>query len=179
MKSFSFLFRKVILNPFLDFIQDSKAVGIILLVCTFISLMLANSNFSSAYIALINTNLPSFSVAAIHFPSTLMHAINDGLMAIFFLLAGVEIKREITNGELSTISQAILPIVAAIGGMAIPALLFFLINKGSSFVNGWGIPMATDIAFSLGIAALLGSRVSVALKVFLTALAIIDDLGAI
>lgn len=179
MKPLPHLFRKYVLNPFIDFISDSKAVGIILLVCTILSLVVANSGFSANYIAFFNLKLPSFSTTAIHLPSTLLHAINDGLMAIFFLLAGMEIKREISNGELSTKSQAILPVVAAFGGMLVPATIFILINKGSIYINGWGIPMATDIAFSLGIAALLGSRMTTQLKVFLTALAIIDDLGAI
>lgn len=172
-------FRRNILDPFIDFIQDSKAVGILLLVCTGVSLYLANSNFSTTYLSVINRHIAAIPVPAIHLPHTVLHCINDGLMAIFFFLAGMEIKRELNKGELSTFSQAILPLVAAIGGMLLPALIFLLINKGTAFINGWGIPMATDIAFSLGIAALLGSRISIGLKVFLTALAIIDDLGAI
>ena len=179
MKSFRIRFRKNIVDPFLDFIHDSRAVGIILLICTAISLILANTNFASTFFSVINIDVPLPTNTTIHLPHTLLHWINDGLMAVFFFLVGMEIKREITKGELSSFSQAILPLVAAIGGMVLPALIFFFINKGTAYTNGWGIPMATDIAFSLGIAALLGSRVPIGLKIFLTALAIIDDLGAI
>ena len=179
MKSFRIRFRKNIVDPFLDFIHDSRAVGIILLICTAISLILANTNFASTFFSVINIDVPFPTNTTIHLPHTLLHWINDGLMAVFFFLVGMEIKREITKGELSSFSQAILPLVAAIGGMVLPALIFFFINKGTAYTNGWGIPMATDIAFSLGIAALLGSRVPIGLKIFLTALAIIDDLGAI
>ncbi len=179
MKSFRIRFRKNIVDPFLDFIHDSRSVGIILLICTAISLILANTNFASNFFSVINIDVPFPTNTTIHLPHTLLHWINDGLMAVFFFLVGMEIKREITKGELSSFSQAILPLVAAIGGMVLPALIFFFINKGTAYTNGWGIPMATDIAFSLGIAALLGSRVPIGLKIFLTALAIIDDLGAI
>ena len=162
---------------FSDFINDSRAVGILLLVCTAISLILSNTYFSSGYFKIINAPTPT--LLNIHLPHSILHWINDGLMVVFFFLAGMEIKKEITGGELSSLSQAILPLVAAVGGMLVPALIFFCINKGTPFQNGWGIPMATDIAFSLGIAALLGSRVPIGLKIFLTALAIIDDIGAI
>ena len=172
-------FRRKIIDPFLDFIHDSRSVGIILLTATAISLVLANTSFAATYFSAINIDIPVTVIFPIHLPHTLLHWINDGLMAVFFFLAGMEIKREITKGELSSFSQAILPLVAAIGGMAVPALIFFFINKGTDHTNGWGIPMATDIAFSLGIAALLGRRVPLGLKIFLTALAIIDDLGAI
>jgi len=179
VKRLPIFFRKNLVDPFVDFIQDSRAVGIILLICTTLSLILANTSFAFNYFSAINVELPLAPVAPIHLPHTLLHWINDGLMAIFFFLAGMEIKREITRGELSSFSQAILPLVAAIGGMLVPAFIFFFINKGTAYTNGWGIPMATDIAFSLGIAALLGSKVPLGLKIFLTALAIIDDLGAI
>lgn len=179
MKSFRIRFRKNIVDPFLDFIHDSRAVGIILLICTAVALTLANTNFASFFFSVINIDISVLTNTTIHLPHTLLHWINDGLMAVFFFLVGMEIKREITKGELSSFSQAILPLVAAIGGMVVPALIFFFINKGTAYANGWGIPMATDIAFSLGIAALLGSRVPLGLKIFLTALAIIDDLGAI
>ena len=168
---------KKITNPFLDFINDSRAVGVLLLICTSVSLILANTNFAPAYFKLIHT--PTLSLANINLPHSFLHWINDGLMAVFFFLAGMEIKREITNGELSSFSQALLPLVAAVGGMLAPALIFLFINNNTPFQHGWGIPMATDIAFSLGIAALLGSRVPIGLKIFLTALAIIDDIGAI
>ena len=179
MKSFLIKFRKNIVDPFLDFIHDSRAVGIILLICTAVALTLANTNVASFFFSVINIDISVLTNTTIHLPHTLLHWINDGLMAVFFFLVGMEIKREITRGELSSFSQAILPLVAAIGGMLVPALIFFFINKGTAYANGWGIPMATDIAFSLGIAALLGSRVPLGLKIFLTALAIIDDLGAI
>ena len=179
MKSFRIKFRKNIVDPFLDFIHDSRAVGIILLICTAVALTLANTNIASFFFSVINIDISVLTNTTIHLPHTLLHWINDGLMAVFFFLVGMEIKREITRGELSSFSQAILPLVAAIGGMVVPALIFFFINKGTAYANGWGIPMATDIAFSLGIAALLGSRVPLGLKIFLTALAIIDDLGAI
>lgn len=179
MKSFLIKFRKNIVDPFLDFIHDSRAVGIILLICTAVALTLANTNVASFFFSVINIDISVLTNTTIHLPHTLLHWINDGLMAVFFFLVGMEIKREITRGELSSFSQAILPLVAAIGGMVVPALIFFFINKGTAYANGWGIPMATDIAFSLGIAALLGSRVPLGLKIFLTALAIIDDLGAI
>jgi len=179
MKRIPVLFRKIVLDPFTDFIQNGKSVGVILLVCTAISLVFANSSFASNYINAINFEIPTLPISSIHLPHSVLHWINDGLMAVFFFLVGMEIKMEITDGELSSFSQAILPVVAAIGGMLVPALVFFFINKGTFFIHGWGIPMATDIAFSLGIAALLGSKVSLSLKIFLTALAIIDDLGAI
>lgn len=179
MKRLKVNFKIKIIEPFLDFIQDSRAVGIILLICTAISLLLANTPFAATYFAAINMDIAVTTLIPIHLPHTLLHWINDGLMAVFFFLVGMEIKREITQGELSSFKQAILPLVAAIGGMVVPALIFFFINKGTSYTNGWGIPMATDIAFSLGIAALLGSRIPLGLKIFLTALAIIDDLGAI
>ncbi|MBC7508584.1 MAG: Na+/H+ antiporter NhaA [Ferruginibacter sp.] len=179
MKRIQVHFRRKIIDPFLDFIHDSRSVGIILLLCTAVSLLLANTSFAVTYFSFINIDIPVTTIIPVHLPHTLQHWINDGLMAVFFFLAGMEIKREITGGELSSFSQAILPLLAAIGGMVVPALIFFFINNGTNYTNGWGIPMATDIAFSLGIAALLGSRIPLGLKIFLTALAIIDDLGAI
>jgi len=170
-------FKKKFISPAIKFIHDSKSIGITLLACTFISLLLANSPVSSHYLGFINATIPGFDS---HFlPHSLLHFINDGLMSIFFFLAGMEIKRELNNGELSDIKNAILPIGGAIGGMLFPALIFLLLNKGSIYKDGWGIPTATDIAFSIGVASLLGKKVPVALKIFLTALAIIDDLGAI
>ncbi len=166
-----------IITPFLIFINGNRVVGILLLICTAISLIIANTYLAPGYFKIIEAPIPS--PAYLHLPHTLLHWINDGLMAIFFFLAGMEIKREITSGELSTFSQALLPLVAAVGGMLVPALIFLYFNNGTPFQHGWGIPMATDIAFSLGIIALLGSRVPLGLKVFLTALAIIDDIGAI
>jgi NhaA family Na+:H+ antiporter len=178
LETLSLIFiRNKIIDPFLNFINDNRSVGILLLLCTFISLILSNTLFGGKYITLINYEFSTSSF--IHLPHSILHWINDGLMAIFFFLAGMEIKREITQGELSSFSNSILPIIAAIGGMIVPAIIYFLLNKGTMYAHGWGIPMATDIAFSLGIAALLGKRVPPGLKIFLTALAIIDDLGAI
>lgn len=169
---------KKFLSPIYEFLQDSRAVGIILIICTAFSLILANSTWQTAYLALWDTpvHLP---FEWLHLPHTVLHWINDGLMVPFFFLVGMEIKREVTIGELSSIRQSLLPVLAAVGGMVCPALLFSLFNGHTPYANGWGIPMATDIAFSLGILSLLGNRVPLSLKIFLTALAIIDDLGAI
>jgi NhaA family Na+:H+ antiporter len=152
-------------------------MGILLAFCAIISMILANSVWGSQYI--------SFWQRPVHFPGwnnlphSFLHWINDFLMSIFFFMVGMEIKRELLEGELRDFKKAIIPIFAAIGGMVFPACIYFLVCGGTPFSGGWGIPMATDIAFSLGIASLLGARVPVSLKIFLTALAIIDDLGAI
>lgn len=159
-----------VVNLFAEFSHNEKASGVILIACTVVSILMANSRFGGDYLELWHTPLLSHS---------LQHWINDGLMAVFFLLIGLEIERELYIGELSDPKNASLPIAAAIGGMLTPALLHFLINRGTATVDGAGIPMATDIAFALGVLALLGSRIPISLKVFLTALAIIDDLGAI
>ncbi|SDH15414.1 Na+/H+ antiporter NhaA [Chitinophaga filiformis] len=169
---------KRLLSPIYEFLQDSRAVGIVLIICTAISLLLANSAWQQSYIASWDT-LVHIPIPQLHLPHTILHWINDGLMVPFFFLVGMEIKREVTIGELSSIRQSVLPILAALGGMVCPALIFTIFNGGTPFANGWGIPMATDIAFSLGILSLLGNRVPLSLKIFLTALAIIDDLGAI
>jgi len=161
-----------------EFINDSRAVGIILLVCTILSLTISNISWGEVYVAFWEHPF-HFPIASVHLPHAMLHWVNDGLMAVFFLLVGMEIKREVLDGELSSFKKSILPILAAIGGMLVPAALYLLASNGSDFTRGWGIPMATDIAFSLGILSLLGSRIPTALKVFLTALAIIDDLGAI
>jgi|CXWL01.1.fsa_nt_gi NhaA family Na+:H+ antiporter len=166
--------RKKIRASFVEFVQLESSGGVVLILATAISLFLANSPWSPDFQRLLQMDL---SLPGIHL--NLIHWVNDGLMAIFFLVAGAEIKRELVHGELSTFKKAAMPIAAAIGGMAVPALIYFLFNRGTPFVRGWGIPMATDIAFSLGILALLGSRIPLGLKVFLTALAIVDDLGAI
>ncbi len=155
---------------FKEFFDNEKATGLILIACTIVSLIMANSIFASQYI---------YTWHAKFFGESLEYWINDGLMTIFFLLIGLELKREINNGELSNIKDALLPIFAAIGGMAIPAGLYLLFNYGTLSQAGAGIPMATDIAFALGILSLLGNRVPLSLKIFLTALAVIDDLGAI
>lgn len=177
--------RKVIIDPLMTFIHDSRSIGIVLLVATALSILLANiSAISENYLSLFHWSFDGTDEHAIewgflHLPNSIMVIINDLLMAVFFFLAGMEIKRELVTGELSSIKQSILPVVAAIGGMLIPALIYSQFNRGTDYMHGWAIPMATDIAFTLGIASLLGSRVPVALKIFITALAIIDDLGAI
>jgi NhaA family Na+:H+ antiporter len=169
--------RRRFINYLQEFIQDSRAIGIILLSCTVVSLLVANTEFGPV----INEWLVAewHPLESFHLPHSILHLINDGLMAIFFFLVGMEIKRELVVGELSSVKRALLPIAAAAGGMVVPALIFLLFNKGTLFQNGWGIPTATDIAFSLGVASMLGKRFPDNLKIFLTALAIIDDLGAI
>lgn len=179
MKKIPQIFRKTLMYPFQAFIRDSRSTGILLLIGTTLSLLLANSSWAGPYQSAIHFYIPTPFRHQLHLPHTILHWINDGLMTLFFFLAGLEIKRELVKGELSTGPKAMLPVVAALGGMIVPALLYLLFNNGTTFSSGWGIPMATDIAFSLGIASLLGKRVPLALKIFLTALAIIDDLGAI
>lgn len=149
-----------------------------LIVSTIVALIWSNGVWSAGYFALVGTKV-GLTFANQTFNMSIGHWINDLLMALFFLVVGLEIKREVLIGELKSVRQAALPIAAAVGGMLVPALLFFLFNIGKSSVSGWGVPMATDIAFSLGVLALLGSRVPVGLKVCLTALAIVDDLGAV
>lgn len=162
-------------NPIRLFLSDSRAVGIILILCTILSLILANSSMGESYRHFWNAEI----LSAANLPSSPGHWINDFLMAFFFLLAGMEIKRELVAGELSSFKKAVLPFGAALGGMIVPALIFLLFNSGTAHAHGWGIPTATDIAFSLGVASLFGKRVPVGLKILLMALAIIDDLGAI
>lgn len=155
---------------FNDFFNSEKAGGIVLIICTLVSLLISNSSLGENYVHFWHTEFAGH---------TFEHWINDGLMTIFFLLIGLELEREIYNGELSNIKNALLPISAALGGMLVPAGLFLLLNFGTSTQSGAGIPMATDIAFALGILSLLGNKVPTSLKIFLTALAVIDDLGAI
>ncbi|MBN8859300.1 MAG: Na+/H+ antiporter NhaA [Sphingobacteriales bacterium] len=171
------LISTVLINPLQRIVGDSRSVGIILFACSIVSIMLANTSFGEQYI-----DSWSFSFhfpGSIHLPHSLLHWINDGAMAVFFFLVGMEIKRELLEGELSSVQKSLLPVFAAIRGMVVPAILYTLFNKETVYQHGWGIPMATDIAFSLGVASMLGKRVPGSLKVFLTALAIIDDLGAI
>ena len=170
------LIRKAI-NPLRIFISDSRFTGILLLSCTVLSLVLSNSVNGEWYRGIWNSDL-HYSVP-VNLPHSGLKWINDFLMAIFFLFAGMEIKRELLAGELSSFKKAVLPFGAALGGMIVPALIFTAFNINSGFAHGWGIPTATDIAFSLGIASLFGKRVPASLKIFLMALAIIDDLGAI
>lgn len=157
-------------KTFKAFFESEKSGGLLLLFVTFVSLFLANSSFQTEYISFWETEVGHRSIT---------HWINDGLMTIFFLLIGLELEREIYHGELSNIKNASLPIMAAFGGMLIPASLFLSLNYGTDTENGAGIPMATDIAFAIGILSLLGNKVPASLKIFLTALAVIDDLGAI
>lgn len=155
---------------FSDFFNSEKTGGIILITCAFISIMLANSGFQERYTGFWETDFNGHSIT---------HWINDGLMTIFFLLIGLELEREIYIGELSDLKSASFPIIAALGGVILPAAIYLLINYGTPFQDGAGIPMATDIAFAIGMLALLGSRVPTNLKIFITALAVIDDLCAI
>ncbi|MDM1552627.1 Na+/H+ antiporter NhaA [Empedobacter falsenii] len=160
----------IVSKLFNQFFHSQTSGGIVLIFCTALSLILANSPIAESYDAIWLTDMFGHSFA---------HWINDGLMAIFFFLIGLELKREIFVGELSNTKKAILPVFAALGGMLIPAFIFFLTNKGTDTIHGFGIPMATDIAFAVAIITMLGNRVPLSLKVFLTALAVIDDLGAI
>ena len=163
----------------LEFIHHEAAGAVLLLAAASLALLFANSPLSAAYDALLDTPV-SGRVGALALDTPLLHWINDGLMAVFFFLVGLEIKRELKTGELSTLKQAALPLVAAVGGMVVPALIYAWLNAGNgSALAGWAIPTATDIAFAVGVLALLGSRIPPALKIFLLALAIIDDLGAI
>ncbi|RBA44516.1 Na+/H+ antiporter NhaA [Elizabethkingia anophelis] len=155
---------------FKKFFESSQSSGIILILCVLVSLFIANSSLETGFQNILDSHLGPYSVA---------EWINDGLMSVFFLLVGLEIKREMLEGELSNIKNASLPIFAAIGGMLVPALIYAFFNNGTEYAKGWGIPMATDIAFSLAIISMLSSRVPASIKIFLAALAIVDDLGAI
>jgi NhaA family Na+:H+ antiporter len=166
------------LDLFKNFFQSEKAGGFVLIGCTLISLIVANSTIGENYLNFWHSYL-EFPIKNLALNYSIEHWVNDGLMTIFFLLVGLEIERELYIGELSSFKSALLPVLAALGGMIFPALLHFFFNNGSETQNGFGIPMATDIAFALGILSLAGNRIPVSLKIFLTALAIIDDLGAI
>ncbi len=170
--------RLKITKLFTEFLESEQSSGILLILCTAASILLANSLIGNTYVEFWRTKI-GFELGGFALKLTLEQWINDGLMTIFFLLVGLEIERELYVGELSDLKNASLPIFAALGGMAFPALIYFLFNRGTATQSGFGIPMATDIAFTLGVMALLGRRVPLSLKVFLTALAIIDDLGAI
>ena len=166
-------------KPFKWFLKLEAASGLVLLIAAILALFISNSDLSDLYFQSLEKYL-FIGVNEFGLKLSVHHWINDALMAIFFFFVTLEIKREFLQGELSNIKQAMLPIIAAVGGMLVPALFYVFINWGNSeTMNGWAIPSATDIAFSLGILSLLGSRVPISLKVFLTALAIIDDLGAI
>jgi NhaA family Na+:H+ antiporter len=167
-----------IVRPFQAFVQAEASGGIVLLLAAVVALGWANSPWSVSYTALWHTPL-SFRLGGWQLTEPLESWINDGLMALFFFVVGLEIKREVLGGELASVKRATLPIAAALGGMLVPAGLYLAFNAGRAGAAGWGIPMATDIAFSLGVLALLGTRAPLRLKVFLTALAIVDDIGAI
>lgn len=157
-------------RTFSNFFDSEKSSGIFLILCTALSLLIANSGLGASYLDFWHHEIAGMSIE---------HWVNDALMAIFFLFVGLELERELYNGELSSIKNALLPIMAAIGGIAVPALIHYTFNAGTPAQPGSGIPMATDIAFALGVLALLGKRIPSSLKVFLTALAVMDDLGAI
>ncbi len=170
---------EVLTKPFLRFASFSSAGGLILIACTVAAMLWANSSASESYHNFFHGDKLSIGFAEFELSKSLAHWINDALMALFFFVVGLEIKREILVGELSSPRKAALPIAAAIGGMVVPALIFVAFNAGEPSLRGWGVPMATDIAFALGILSLLGSRIPASLKVFLVSLAIADDLGAL
>jgi NhaA family Na+:H+ antiporter len=167
-----------ILGPMQRFVQQEASSGIILLGSTILALLLAHSPLASAYTAVLDTKI-GIAIGPLALSESLLHWINDGLMAIFFFVVGLEIKREVLVGELASPRAAALPIVAAIGGVIAPALIYLAFNAGGPAARGWGVPMATDIAFALGCLVLLGDRVPFSLKIFLTAVAIVDDLIAV
>ena len=162
--------KRKLSQTFKNFFDSEKSSGVLLIICTAVSLVITNSTFGATYLDLWHAHVAGLSVE---------HWVNDALMAVFFLFIGLELERELYVGELSDFRNALLPIVAAAGGICLPALIHFSLNAGTPAQAGVGIPMATDIAFALGVLALLGSRVPASLKVFLTALAVMDDLGAI
>jgi NhaA family Na+:H+ antiporter len=171
-------FAARVLRPFQQFVRTESASGVVLLACTAAALAWANSPWSESYFHLWERTF-TVGFEGLALTKTLHHWINDGLMVVFFFLVGLEIKRELLVGELASPRRAALPIAGAVGGMLVPAALFAALNAGGPGAKGWGIPMATDIAFAIGVLALLGPRVPTALKVFLTALAIVDDMGAV
>ena len=167
-----------VLLPFQEFVRTEASSGILLIICTVAALIWANSPWADSYTSLWQTKL-TVDLGGFGLSKSLLLWINDGLMAVFFFVVGLEIKREVLAGELSSPRQAALPIVAALGGMLLPAAIYALLNAGKEGAAGWGIPMATDIAFALGVLSLLGTRAPLSLKVFLTAVAIVDDIGAV
>ncbi len=166
------------LTVFKNFVKSNNFGGILLFLCVILSLIVANSPLSNALQNILDTTL-GYENESIHLKYSVSLWINDGFMALFFLLVGLEIKREIVEGELSSPKKALLPILCAIGGAIVPAIIFLLFNNGTETVSGWAIPMATDIAFALAVISLLDKRIPISLKIFLAALAIVDDLIAI
>ncbi len=169
---------KTFIRPFVRFSRIEASSGVVLLLAAVAALVWANSVWSDTYTTLLQERL-TIDFSGFHFEESVLHLINDGLMAIFFFVVGLEIKRELVLGDLRDPKAAALPVLAALGGMALPALFYLSLNWGTDAVQGWGIPMATDIAFAIGIVALLGSRVPSGAKLFLLAVAIADDIGAI
>ncbi len=170
--------KTVLTKLFQEFFKSEQISGSLLIFCTAISILIANSQFGNGYIEFWQTKI-GVTISGIALTHSIEHWVNDGLMTVFFLLIGLEIERELYIGELSNIKNATLPVLAALGGMITPAFFHLLLNWGTATQAGMGIPMATDIAFALGVLALLGNKVPVTVKIFLAALAIIDDLGAI
>jgi NhaA family Na+:H+ antiporter len=169
---------RIVARPVEQFLRIQAASGVLLLACAVVAMVWANSPWQASYHALWHTHVV-FGVGSWHVEPTLHFLVNDGLMTLFFFVVGLEIRRELHHGELSDLRRAALPAAAALGGMVVPALVFLSLNAGTAAAGGWGVPMATDIAFAVGILALLGPRVPAALRILLLALAIIDDIGAI
>lgn len=167
-----------LLTPLEEFIHRQTTSGVLLMICAVIALVIANTPLQDQYEHLLHTEI-GFSAGSFDFSMSILHWINEALMAMFFFIMGLELKRELVVGELSSPKQALLPIIAAIGGMVIPALFYVAVNVGTPGITGWGIPMATDIAFAIGALSLLGERIPKTLITFLIALAIVDDLGAV
>lgn len=175
------VFRPIdkLLGPARAFFRIEASGGILLLASTIFAVAWANSPWAESYYALWHKTYINVAIGSVAFHESLSHFVNDGLMVIFFFVVGLEIKREMLVGELASFQKAALPIAAAVGGMAVPAIIYAIINAGQESIRGWAIPCATDIAFALGIMAMLGKRVPLQLKVFLTAVAIVDDIGAV
>uniref|UniRef100_UPI003565F008 Na+/H+ antiporter NhaA n=1 Tax=Lutibacter sp. TaxID=1925666 RepID=UPI003565F008 len=172
------MIKKIVLSPFQKFVKIESFSGILLLAATIIALVWANSSQGESYQSIWQYKI-GFTSEIFELNKPLILWINDGLMAIFFFLIGLEIKREFLIGELNSLKKLAFPLFGALGGMLVPVLLFFIINQNPETLKGWGIPMATDIAFALAILKLLGNRVPLSLKIFLTAFAIVDDIGAV
>ena len=167
-----------VIQPLRDFLAKEAAGGLAVVLGAIVALAWANSPWQASYFDLWSTEL-QIGIGSVALDLDLRHFVNEALMTVFFLLVGLEIKRELVEGELRDRRGRMLPLAAAVGGMAVPALIYFIVNAGGPFAHGWGIPMATDIALAVGALALLGSRVPAGLKLFLLALAIVDDVGAI
>jgi NhaA family Na+:H+ antiporter len=172
------LIPKTFVRPLIRFSQVEASSGILLLAAAIVAIVWANSAYSDTYFAILDTHL-TIAIGDFHLDESVLHLINDGLMAIFFFVVGLEIKREMVHGDLRDPKTAALPVMAGLGGMVVPALIYLAFNAGTAASHGWGVPMATDIAFAVGVVALLGSRVPSGAKLFLLTLAIADDIGAI